>query len=235
MRQSDQLSGFLCGLRESVTISLAGGLFGFVFGLLAIAHGLSGTQATMMSVFVYSGTAQILSLGVLTQNSFSILSLLMMVLAICSRYFLMGVTIRPHIKQASVKAKLVSLFTLMDENWALTLLKGRQNFSAEFIFGYFCGSGLLAYFVWVGCTILGVMLSTYIHHPQTLNLDFIFSALFLALLVSSWRGKHELLPWIISLILALLFKHYLPGNWNIIFAALAASGFGVWYESSCKN
>jgi 4-azaleucine resistance transporter AzlC len=230
-QQSDHVSGFLCGLRESISVSLAGGLFGFVFGILAISYGLTNSQTVAMSALVYAGTAQVVSLSILMQPSFSMISLLIMTVAICSRYFLMGITIRALIDKISIKSRLVSLFTLMDENWALTMLKARHHFSPKFLYGYFFGSGLLAYAVWVLCTIIGVIFSSHVHNPQQIGLDFVFTALFLALLVGSWRGKQELLPWIASFILSIVFKRFLPGDWNIVCAALVASTIGILYES----
>lgn len=231
MNTSEFASGFLCGMRESIAVSLAGGLFGAVFGLLAISHGFSAMQTSLMSAFVYAGTAQVMALSVLSQPDFSMMSLLFMTLVICSRYFLMGVTIRPLIQSAYKKFMPVSLFTLMDENWALTTVKARVASSSKFIYGYFCGSGALAYVVWIGGTITGVICADYIHHPQQLGLDFVFTSLFLALLVSSWRGKQEWLPWISCFILTISLKQVLPANWNIICAALIASAIGALNES----
>ncbi len=230
-QQSEYASGFLCGIKESISVSLAGGLFGFVFGILALSYGLTGSQTVAMSAIVYAGTAQVVSLGVLMQPYFSIISLLIMTFAISSRYFLMGVSIRALVDKVTMKSLLISLFTLMDENWALTMLKARHHFSPKYLYGYFFGSGLLAYAVWVLCTIIGVIFSGYVHHPQEIGLDFVFTALFLALLVGSWRGKQELLPWVISFILSIVFKRFLPGDWNIICAALVASTIGILYES----
>ena len=228
----DASNGFMVGIKESLIISLAGGLFGFVFGALSFSHGLDVHQATLMSAIVYAGTAQVVSLDIIGHPPFSMLALLLTTATICVRYFLMGVSIRALFSQVPKKGLFLALFTLMDENWALTVIKARDpKHTEKFLFQYLLGCGLSAYVIWIIFTVLGIFASTYIKNPTFFGMDFAFTALFIVLLIGSWRGKKEILPWIISFVCAILFKNFFSGSWFIVCAALIGSTVGVLCES----
>lgn len=117
-----------------------------------------------------------------------------------------------------------TLFFLADENWALTMSefdKGKPN--AAFLLG----SGLMLYVAWVGSTVLGRTLGDVVHDPARFGLDFAFTAVFLTLLVGLWKGKSDLLPWIVAGVVAVAVAHVFPGKWYILLGGLAGSIAGV--------
>jgi predicted branched-subunit amino acid permease len=99
--------------------------------------------------------------------------------------------------------------------------KGKSN--AAFLLG----SGLVLYVAWVGSTVVGRMLGDVVHDPARFGLDFAFTAVFLSLLVGLWKGKSDLLPWVVAAIVAVAAAHVLPGKWYILLGGLAGSVAGV--------
>jgi len=72
------------------------------------------------------------------------------------------------------------------------------------------------------------MLGGAIGDPTRLGLDFAFTAVFIALLAGLWRGKGDLLPWIVAAAVAIAGAHLLPGKWYILLGAVAGSLVGAW-------
>jgi predicted branched-subunit amino acid permease len=99
--------------------------------------------------------------------------------------------------------------------------KGKRN--AAFLLG----SGLVLFIAWVGSTVVGRALGNLIHDPARWGLDFTFTAVFISLLVGLWKGKSDLLPWVVAAIVAVVTAHWLPGKWCILLGGLAGSVAGV--------
>jgi 4-azaleucine resistance transporter AzlC len=219
------------GIKDSIAVSIAGGIFGIVFGALAHTKGINLGEASFMSAFVFAGAAQMVSLTIWNHQHQHILALVGTTMIICLRFLLMATTLRPHFEGVSRWKAYLAIFFLIDENWALTIVKHKDNkLSNRFIFIYFVTTGVLFYLFWVLGTVLGNLFSEYIKDPRQLGLDFAFVALFLGLLFHSWRGKHDIVPWVATLIIAVICKIFIPGAWYIIIAALCGSFIGVLNE-----
>lgn len=57
---------------------------------------------------------------------------------------------------------------------------------------------LLKTTAWSFGSVAGLLSGGFISNPEKYALDFAFSAVFTALAVGLWRGKSDLLPWLIS-------------------------------------
>ena len=88
-----------------------------------------------------------------------------------------------------------ALFFLTDESWALSL---RAFGSGGRDAAFFLGSGLTMTVAWIGGSVLGRAGGSWLTDPARWGLDFAFTAVFVALLVGSWRGRRDLLPWAVA-------------------------------------
>jgi 4-azaleucine resistance transporter AzlC len=230
--------GFFDGTYQSLSVSMAGGLFGFVFGAIAVSQGLNLWQTVFMSAGMYAGMAQVISLPIILKTPDAFLLLSLTTLVTCMRYFLMGISIHHYLRNISSKVKKYipfSLFLLMDENWALTAIAAKKENNddeetSNYLFGYFCGSGILAYILWVLGTYLGTIFSNNFSTFNSLGIDFAFLALFIALLAFSWRGKCDIAPWIVSALLAIIGKFLMTGTLYIVIAAVIGSCVGAYIK-----
>ena len=219
------------GAKDSISVGVAIALFGFVFGVLAHLIGMNTLLAALMSTIVYAGAAQMVSLKVWSAHQLPTLSLIATAFIVCLRYVLMGTTMRPIYEGVSKKFAYFSLFFMIDESWALTLLKRRRgDFSGKYLAAYLVGSGGLFYLTWLVGTIMGGYLAVYVQHPERYGFDFAFTAVFLALLVGMWRSKRDIVPWSVAFVVAVLAAKFIPGTWYIVLGAIAGSLVGVWRD-----
>jgi len=102
---------------------------------------------------------------------------------------------------------------MADENWALIMsryAKGNRNGVL------LLGSGLAIFLAWTSSTLLGRALGSFVQNPEQWGLDFAFTAAILALLAGMWRGKTDLLPWLVAGLVAIATAQWLPGKWYIL-------------------
>ena len=216
--------GFARGLRASPALVLAGAPFGLVAGLTAQAHGLTLAEATLMSLFCFAGSAQLLALGAWT-TPVSFVTVNLTSLTVNLRFLLMGPLLAPWLDQLRGWRRWLSLFVMIDHNWALSLKEieaGRRD--AAFLMG----TGIPIWFAWVILTMLGHLLGTVVAAPPGHPVFFAALAVFIALLVPMWRGRSDLLPWLIAAAVAFAVSRALPGkSWYIVSGAVAGGLSGA--------
>ncbi len=192
------LKGGVTGARRAIPIALSVCAYGLVFGVLAQQARLSLLEVLLMSGLVFAGSAQLIVLS-LWAMPLPIAAILLTTLIVNLRNLLLGAAISPWFSRISSLKAYTSIFFLADENWALTMgefAQGKRN--AAFLLG----SGLVLYVAWVGSTVVGRTLGDVVHDPARFGLDFVFTAVFLSLLVGLWKGKADLLPWVVAAIVA---------------------------------
>ena len=76
-------------------------------------------------------------------------------------------------------------------------------------------------------TLIGRVLGAFIDDPTKYGLDFAFTATFLALLLGMWKGRGDLVPWIVAALAAIATSRLIEGNWYIIVGGLVGSLAGA--------
>ncbi|AEG92892.1 AzlC family ABC transporter permease [Ramlibacter tataouinensis] len=199
-------------------------LYGLVFGVLAGERGLSWLQALLMSVFVYSGSAQLAALEVWASAS-GLAALLLTILAINARYVLYGAALQPWLAPLPRRHALGSLFLLGDGSWVLSMREWERG---ERDAGFVLGSGLAGLLPWLGGTVAGHLLTSGLPDPRAWGLDFMLPAFAAAIAISVWRGRGDLAVLAVAGVTALLLHRLVPGGWYIVGAGLAAGAMGAW-------
>jgi 4-azaleucine resistance transporter AzlC len=202
-------------------------LYGLVFGVLASERGLHWLQATLMSVFVYSGSAQLAALQVWSAGTaLAIAPLVVTVLAVNARYVLYGASVQPWLSAGATRTQaLGSLFVLGDGSWALAM---RAHAAGDRDAGFLLGTGLAGILPWVGGTLAGHAFTSGIPDPRVLGLDFMLPAFAAAIGIALWRGRADLLPLAAAAAVALPLQAGAPSGWTIVAAGVAAGAAGVW-------
>lgn len=222
-RENDEVRFSIGGLRAGfltcipVALGVAG--YGVVFGVLASEAGLSVPTAVFMSATVLAGAAQIIAVG-MWEWPIPAVAVIGTTLVVNLRYLLMGASLRPWFSRLTSHQVYSSLFFMADENWALTIEDLRSGSGRG---AFLLGSGLAIWTFWVAATAVGAVAGGLIGDPEMYGLDFVLTAVFLALLVGFWEGQENLAPWVIAAAVALGVSAFVPGRWYIIAGGLAAS------------
>lgn len=213
----------LSGVRIAVPVALSSFVYGSVFGVLASGKGLTLAEATGMSATLFAGAAQFVVLELWT-HPLPIVLLTLTALAINLRFLLYGATIAPWLAGLTPRQRYGSAFFLADETWAITAgeMQGGGYRGALLL-----GSGLALYAGWVGGTVTGHVAGRLVEDPRAWGLDFVYVAVFVALLMGLRRGRQDLWPWGVSAAVAVGVEQILPGAWHIIIGGVAGSVAGA--------
>lgn len=211
------------GIRRGYILAqpLAVGVFAYAvtFGLLARDGGLSVVEALLMSVFVYSGSAQVASVAGIAAGA-GIVASIATVLLLNARYLLYGASLRPWLGQASTPQAYATLFFLGDGNWVLSM---KHHAEGESDAGFVFGSGIAMFLPWFLGTLLGVLSGAWIPEPEKFGLDFLLVAFCAAMGVGMLKSRADLWPAGVALGVALVVGKFAPGGWTIAAAGLAGA------------
>lgn len=216
--------GALDGARMIVPLALGAFTYGVVVGVLARQSGLSILEAGLMSGLVFAGASQFVALGLWTMP-LPVVAIILTTLIVNLRHVLMGAALRPWFGRISPLRAYGSIFFMTDENWAMMTRQFADGYRDA---AFLLGAGLVLFVAWVSSTVLGEMAGAVIPDPTAIGLDFVFTAVFLSLLVGLWRGRSDLLPWLSAAAVALAAAHWLPGKWYILLGGLVGALVGAW-------
>ena len=151
-------------------------------------------------------------------------ALVLTTLIVNLRFLLMGATLSRWLGGLRPARLALTAQFIGDETWALTTQARRDGESDR---AFVIGSGAILFVAWVGATALGASTGSLIDDPAALGLDFVFTAVFLTLLVGFWRGPAQLAPWTLSAAVALAVERLVDGPWYILAGGLAGSVYGA--------
>jgi len=205
-------SDFFRGAKANIPIAASVAAYGSVLGVLAAQKGLSWLDMMYMNAAVFAGSAQFVMVD-MWGGRLPIAEMALAVLVINLRYLLIGASLESLFAGRSLLCKVFLMHLVADENWAVTMAEARRGkASIWFLFG----GGVTVFLSWSSGTLAGLLGGGFIAHPEDYALDFAFTAVFTALAVGLWRGKQDVLPWLVAGGLALLTHHFLPGKWYIV-------------------
>ena len=223
---SSTWSSFFLGARHSLSLGLGVAVFGAVFGVLARQAGLSVAECALMSLTVFAGASQFVALE-FWGPALPVAGIIATTLVVNLRHVLMGAALAPELYGIGPLARSAGLFVMIDESWALTVSRATDlGYSGQRL-AYMVGSGLLLYLYWNASTLAGALLTPDLDDPARFGLDFVFPAVFLALLTGLCKGRRDILPWAAAALASLACAHLLPGKWYIIAGGLAGGLIGA--------
>lgn len=214
---------FAAGAFTILPLLIAVAPFGLLLGTLAAQKGLSPLETALMGATVFAGASQFVAVEIWTTPP-AVALLAATALMVNLRHVLMGAALVPHLRGWPRAATYGGLFFMADEIWAFALQRGAK---APLTPAYYFGLSLPLYFGWIATTTLGAVLGGVLQDPARYGLDFAFTAVFLTLLVSLWKGKRTLYPWAAAALVAVAAHELLPGVWYIALGGLAGTLVGA--------
>ena len=208
--------GYLAGARAVLPLAVATGVMGISFGVVARSLGWGVVAPIVFSVITFSGTAQFAVASVLGGGGGVVPAIVAAVL-LNARFLPMGIAVGPFLEGGPLRRALESQ-AIVDASWAMAS-RGGGLFDREFMIGATVPQVTL----WIGGTVVGVVVGGVVGDVEQLGLDVIFPAFYLALLVEELRGGGRTIAVVlIAAALTLALVPFAPPGIPVIAACAAA-------------
>ena len=222
---------YIKGVKGAIPIVLGYMPIGMAFGILAVQQGLSVYDIFLMSLLVYAGSAQFISVAMIASGAV-MMSIIMTTFLVNLRHLLMSASLSPFLKHIPSKAQALISYGITDETYAVAITQvSQQKMSGR----YFAGLHITSQLGWVISTVVGGLLGGMMPNPTRWGIDFALSAMFIALLIMQIDNKKKVLVSICAAGISILIAMSLKGNWHIIISAVLGATIGVIIESWSKK
>ena len=214
---------FWTGAREIAPLAIGVAIYGLAFGLLAVQAGFGTLQVGVMGGIVFAGGSQIVAAQRFAAGA-GAFAAAVAGLALNLRLLLVTASIRDIYAGRPWWQVALGAHLTTDENWALMLAQRAKG--RDVGYWYLVGGGACLLLVWCAATVLGVTFARAIPDPKALGMDFAFTAAFIAIARSLWKGKGDLLPWLTAAGVAALVTRVagLEPSWALILGGIAGAG-----------
>lgn len=214
-QREQQTSTFADGVRAGIPFAVAGGLLSISFGVVAQEAGLSAVAAIVMSAIVFAGSAQFAAVAIIAQGG-TVGAAVAAAALVNSRFLPMGVALGPSLPGGAA-ARAAQGQTVVDASWALAS-RDDGSFDRMMLFG----SSAIQYVSWTTGTVVGAIWGEKLGDPETLGLDAIYPAFFLALLLVEIKSRRALGVAALGALIALALVPVAPPGVPVLVASLAS-------------
>ena len=184
------------GARDAVTTVVPSIVaYGLVWGGLARQAGLSLGEIVVMCLLVSAGTAQFVALPMLAAGAPALL-LVVTTYVVNLRHYLMAASLAPYFAGLSRGRLALLAHGVTDEAYALALARYARGPAHP---AYFAGCAFTTYLAWYVGAAGGALLGSRIPDPHRYGLDFVFPAVFIAILA---RTIHQRWQWVVAAVAA---------------------------------
>ena len=233
-KRKDIKTILVIGLKAGISIAIGYFPVALTFGLLAKTTGLSIWEATAMSIFVYAGAAQYMSLTLISKGVDPIL-IVLNTFVVNIRHFLMTAALNEKMQSEKRWIKGIYAFGITDESFSVLATQKDKKIATPFAFGV----ALIAYSSWVVFTAVGHVIGANLPVFLQAAMSIALYAMFVGLLVPSMRGNRKVV--MLALLAAMInglfyWTQLLSTGWSILVATLASSIFiEIIYAKRGKN
>lgn len=220
--ESKATSELISGARAIVPLAIGVAAYGLAFGLLASQAGFTWLDTGLMGALVFGGSSQIVAVERLAAGA-GVAAALIAGMALNLRLLLITASVRDLFVGRPLWQRMLGAHLSADENWALTLARRSQGQSAGYWF--LVGAGLTLVLVWISSGVLGVVFASHIPDPETYAIDFAFTAAFIAISRSLWRGRPDVAPWLtaIGVVVITTQLELFDTSWAIVLGGLGGA------------
>ncbi|MFE8696308.1 AzlC family ABC transporter permease [Cytobacillus sp. FJAT-53684] len=213
-------SEFRKGIQAGISIAIGYAPIALTFGLLAKTTGLSIGEAVLMSLVVFAGASQYISLSLLSLGT-GVFEIVLTTFIVNIRHFLMSTALNEKSEDDHLINKAIYSFGITDETFSVAAMK-----EGTVSTGYMFGLNFIAYMSWVVCSGIGFLIGASL--PQTLqeSMSIALYAMFIGLLVPSMKKSVKI---VFLAALAACFNtiftltNALSSGWAIVVATLLSA------------
>jgi predicted branched-subunit amino acid permease len=214
---------FLAGLREIAPALIGTIPFGFVCGVAAVASGLTPLQGVMLSVFAFSGIAQLITSQLVAAGS-PLLVTVSAALVVSLRLLMYSAALSPHLAHLDRRWRLFLSYVMTDQSFAMAVRRYGEPGPVAHKHWFFLGAAATLYVPWQAAVALGVLAGAQV--PASWSLDFAVVLSFISLLVPAVRTRADLGAAMVAGSIALVAAG-LPYRLSLVVASIAGIGVGL--------
>lgn len=223
---ASRLAAVLSGMRQALPIVLGYVPVAFAFGVLARKTGMPASGAVCMSLMVFAGSAQLISVSLLAGGA-SPATVVLTTFVVNLRHLLMSAALAPALRSWPRALQALFAFQLTDETFALhvsRLPSAPGDARPEPPRVETLALNMTAQSAWVIGTIIGVFGSELVADVRPLGLDYALPAMFIALLLPYCRkARRFALAAVLAGSLSVLLALAGAGQWNVIIATVCSA------------
>lgn len=205
-------------------------VLGFGFGILSEKNGYGILWAAAMSIFIYAGSMQYVTVSLLASGA-SLLTAAMTTLMVNARHLFYGISMIDKYRNTG-KKKPYLIFALTDETYSLVCSEDGPEGSNSHTY-YLCVS-FLNQIYWV----LGSMAGAWFGSVVTFNtagVDFAMTALFVTVFVEQWLSTKNHIPAMIGLAASIICLVIFGSNHFLIPSMLVISVLLVVFRKQLED
>lgn len=227
LQDASPRSEFRAGLREMMPVLLGTTPFGFVTGVAASASGMSATQGVALSVFGFSGIAQLIAAQLIAVHS-PVAVTVAAAFVVSLRFLMYSAAMAPHLAHLDWRWRASLSFLMTDQSFAAAARRYAEPGRAEHRHWFFLGSAVTLYVTWQLAVGVGIVAGAEV--PSSWSLDFAVVLTFIALLVPAVRTRADLAAGIVAAAIALVASG-LPYRLALVVASVGGIAVGLALEA----
>lgn len=224
---------FLGGLTDAVSALVATGTWGFVTGIALVKSGLTESMASLMTLMVYAGSAQLTALP-LIESGAPLWLIFAAGTVVNIRFLIFGAALHPFFRHMAWPKRFVLGFLSSDFSFVLFMNRyseSRGRATKEQLW-YFMGIILPGWLVWNGFSLLGIYLGSFV--PDSWSLDFAAVLALLAILIPIIKTRPMVLCLLVAGVIAWIGQP-LPLRLGLIAAVAGGVAAGVLAERAASR
>lgn len=170
------------GTRDAIPALIATGTWGFVTGIALVKSGLTESMATLMTLMVYAGSAQLTSLP-LMESAAPLWLIFAAGLVVNIRFLIFGAALQPFFRHLPWLKRMGLGFFSTDVSFVLFMGRygdSKERGSTDHLW-YFLGLIVPGWFAWNGLSLLGIYLGAMV--PASWSLEFAAVLALMAIIV----------------------------------------------------
>lgn len=223
----------LNGARDTFPLLLAAMPFAIVFGALALSEGLTPWAAIAMSLFVFAGASQFITVTLLASST-ALPVILLTVFIVNLRHMLYATSLMPHVAHLPQRLRLLMAFGLTDETYAVVSNHINRSDDDGHLHCYYLGSALAMYFNWVFFTAVGILMGEQIPDMTAWGLDVAMIVAFVGIVVPALKHHAHWACAVTAAVSGVLTFDW-PNQSGLLLSALLAILVGIVTESLSKD
>ena len=211
------------GLVKSIPV-----FFGFLpvaitFAIMAGNAGMTGLETALMSVLVFAGASQIMSVEMLASGA-GALSIIIATFVLNIRHVIMSACVFKKVRIDNFFLKMLGGMAVTDEGFAIITTEDDDKCDIPFVFG----TATLIFSSWVVGTVVGILARSVLPEIVADSFGIALYALFIALIVPDIKKSLKLLLTVaITAIINIILCAFLDSGWAIIISTLGGAAIGT--------